>query len=56
MARSFIAIKNLILVGLDKLGDLLSGDSGKVIWEGVYQVIKQIFATINKILSTDVEI
>jgi hypothetical protein len=53
---TFIAIKNLILVGLDKLGDLLSGDSGKVIWQGVYQVIKQIFATINKILSTEIEI
>lgn len=53
---TYKVIVDTLIVALDKVGDLLSGESGKIIFEGIYSIIKQIFKTIHKILSTKVNI
>jgi len=51
--NTFLAIKNLLVAGIEKTGDILSD---KRIWEGLYEIIKTIFDAIKKVLSTEVEI
>lgn len=51
--NTFLAIKNLLVAGIEKTGDILSD---KRIWEGLYEIIKSIFDAIKKVLSTEVEI
>ena len=51
--NTFIAIKDLLITGIKKTGDILSD---KRIWEGIWEIISTIYDTIKKVLSTEVDI
>lgn len=50
---AFVAIKNLLVVSIGQISELLSDPK---IWEGLYEIIKAVFKAIVKVLQTEVSI